>query len=128
MELATRSSGEMNGEFNVNGSAQSSGGEQLFVKHRKMLIRLRPPDILWIEASDNCSFIFTRTEKILVSETLKMLMNKLESTGMIRVHRSFAVNIDRISALTESALLIGKKRIPIGRTHRKELMEKITML
>jgi len=105
-----------------------SDEQHLFVKHNGLLVRLRPADIRWIEASDNCAFIHTSDKRYLVSETLKLLLSKLAGKGLIRVHRSYAVNLNAISALAERELMVGNRRIPIGRTHRKNLMERITTL
>ena len=111
-----------------NSLSERSGGEHLFVKQNGMLVRIRPAEIRWIEASDNCAFIHTLEKRYILGETLKNILGKLEGSGLIRVHRSYAVNLNEITAVADGDLLIGKKRIPIGRTHRKELMEMITML
>lgn len=60
-------------------------------------------DILYLEASDNYVEIFyTDVQKIaryLVRDTLKSLEQKLEGTGIIRCHRSYLVNFERVRIL-----------------------------
>jgi len=59
---------------------------------------------------------------------MKALEEKLPANEFIRVHRSFIVRKDKIESITEDEIIIGNKKIPVGRTYKKELANKIKLL
>ncbi len=57
---------------------------------------------------------------------LKSLESQFEGLALIRVHKSFIVNLDHIRSFSHSEILaINGKQIPIGRTYRKEVLCKL---
>ena len=111
---------EENSDFVLN--------ESFFVKTKTGLIKLDMDDIVWVEAYDNYAFIHTSGEKHLVSSTLKKVEQKLPSSMFMRIHKSHVINLKKISAITEFYVSIGEQQLAIGKTYRKELMDKIKFL
>jgi DNA-binding LytR/AlgR family response regulator len=60
--------------------------------------------------------------------TLKKIEERLPSAKFVRVHRSFIVNVDKISNIDSTNLIIDKKIIPISETHKAQLLAKIKIL
>jgi len=48
--------------------------------------------------------------------------NVLASKGFLRIHRSFIVNLKRVSAYTASDVEIGKTELPIGESYKEQVM------
>lgn len=93
-----------------------------FVKSKNNVsIKINFTDILYIEACDNYSFIHTIKEKIMVSFTLKELEHKIHSTHLVRVHRSFIINKQKVDALQYNNLIIGSIEIPIGKSYKEDI-------
>ncbi|MCX6311490.1 MAG: response regulator transcription factor [Bacteroidetes bacterium] len=90
--------------------------------------KLRFEDILVMEAYDNYAYIHTTTERLMVSFTLKDLEQKMTAPFLLRVHRSFIVNTKRVEAIHNSALIIGKHEIPIGKSYKEEVLKLFPML
>jgi len=44
-----------------------------------------------------------------------------------RVHRSYIVQIDQITALEENACIVDGNRIPIGKSYRDNLMSRLNL-
>ena len=59
---------------------------------------------------------------ILSLMSLKQLEEDLPSGKFVRVHRSYIINIDKISSINKNRIIIDKKQIPIGETYKKQFM------
>ncbi len=103
-------------------------GDGIFVKTKKRLEKIMLSDILYIEAFDIYAMIKTSGGQYLLSQSLKSVEEKFPSAKFIRVHRSYLVNIDKIEAIEENDLIISGMRIPIGKTYREQLMNKLSFL
>jgi DNA-binding LytR/AlgR family response regulator len=105
-----------------------SNEEDLFVKVDSLLLKLDLETVLWIEAFGDYIKINTAEKSYTVYATLKKVEEKLDPAKFIRVHRSYIVNIARITNIDPNNLEINKKIIPISGTYREELLSKITIL
>jgi DNA-binding LytR/AlgR family response regulator len=65
--------------------------------------------------------LHTPSGRIVTLQTMKSLEEKLPSDTFIRVHRSFIVNLKLIELLESNALIVKKKKIPIGKNYKDEL-------
>ena len=46
----------------------------------------------------------------------------------MRVHRSYVVAINQIQTIKENNIIIGKNTVPVSRSYRQALLEKINLL
>ena len=93
-------------------------------------------NLLYIESADNyISIWYLKNEQLkkqLVRTTLKETSIQLADTSVIRTHRSFMINIDKIKVLRREKdnLFIeldhpGLKDIPVSKTYGEELLKRI---
>lgn len=80
-------------------------------------------DIQIIEAYDNYSFIHIGSEKIMVSQTLKELEQKIVAPYLLRVHRSYVVNTAKVDSIKNGALVIGAHEVPIGKSYKDDVLK-----
>ena len=117
--------------FNKNRSIIDSDKE-IFIKKNSSLVRIKYNDILWVEALENYVVINTTTEKFTIHFTMKSIENQLPNIKFKRVHRSFIVNINRITSIEDNSIIIkmteGKKVIPIGKSYRDKLLSEINLM
>lgn len=107
-----------------NNNKQEVESGFVFVKTKNNLsVKINFDNILVIEAYDNYSFIHTVQEKLIVSYTLKDLEQRIQSPFLVRVHRTYIVNIKKVEAIHLNALIIGKHEIPIGKSYRDEVIK-----
>ncbi len=102
--------------------------DSFFVKNRNRLEKLTLKNILWVEASDIYSIIFTEKTKYIVNYSLKVLAEKFSEEDFMRIHRSYIVNMHRITALEDGHVLINEQAIPIGKTYKSKLMERFKIM
>jgi DNA-binding LytR/AlgR family response regulator len=101
--------------------------DSLFVKVDSLLQKLNTNEILWVEAFGDYIKIQTEEKVHTVYSTLKKIEEKLPEK-FVRVHRSYIVNISKITNIDPSNLEINKKVIPISGSYREDLLNKIKVL
>jgi len=104
-----------------NGEAKS----YIFAKVDNLLVRINTKDILYIEATGNYISVYTEKDRFVVYTTMKGIMKKLCEKDFMRVHLSFIVRIDKISQVDGNTIIINRKLIPVSRTYKDELNEKL---
>lgn len=102
--------------------------EVVIIKDGNQIIKLNLNDIIWIK-SDNVYVELQLTEKkLLLRKSLDGLISELNSESIIRTHRSYAVNIFHLKAISGGHLQLGNHVIPLSRLHKDELVEKFRKL
>lgn len=102
--------------------------DSIFVKANNQLINIRLSDILYIEAYGDYVTIFTDKDRYIVHGTMKGIESKLPDEQFMRVHRSHIIRLDKINAIEDTLIQIGKKLIPIGDSYRSDLMKRLSFL
>ena len=111
-------------EFTLNNISDNS----IFVRTNNKTIRLPYDEILYIEALADYVVFCTSDKKHIVHSTMKALEQKLPQGIFIRTHRSYFVNLSKIEAIEDSAILINKSFIPISSSYKDSLVKKLNFL
>jgi DNA-binding LytR/AlgR family response regulator len=99
--------------------------DSIFVRHLEKMVRVDIKDILYIEAERNYCRIYSKIKEYLLVMTLKDLDEKLPQKHFIRVHRSFIVNLSQIDEVATSHIVIAKKAIPVSKSLKEELLNRL---
>ena len=89
------------------------------------LYKINQAEILYLKAYDNYCYVFISCKKFLVPKTLKYVSENLNNENFIRVHRSYVININKVSALTSNTVLINAITIPLSKLHKEEIKQKL---
>jgi len=92
--------------------------ESLTIKEGHTQIKLSPLDIIYLEAMQDYTKVVTEKKNYLTLTTLTDFIEKLKSNNFLRVHRSYAVSLRKISAINSHAVICGNATIPVGKTYR----------
>lgn len=106
----------------------ASKERHIFVKTERKYVRIDLDELLYIETIGDYALFKTQNQQYTVHATLKKIQEKLQDPTFFKVHRSYIVNLGKIKDIEDNNLLIGNKIIPISRTRRNELMERIMPL
>jgi DNA-binding LytR/AlgR family response regulator len=109
-------------------AVQHRDDEHLFVKVDSLLLQVDLGAVLWVEAFGDYIKIHTEDRIHTIYSTLKKLGDKLDKKKFARVHRSYIVNISKITNIDPHNLEINKTIIPISETYKEELLKKISVL
>ena len=92
--------------------------ESLTIKDGHNQIKLPQQDIIYLEAMQDYTKVVTEKKNYLTLTTLTGFLEKISNKNFIRVHRSYAVAINKIKELHSNKLICGNIEIPIGKTYR----------
>ena len=95
----------------------------IFFKINNRRIKVNLGEILYIESDkDYCKVFRDQAAMLYVYKKISYLEEKLPQNFM-RVHRSFIVAINKITAYTNHRVDIGETIVPIGRLYQKKVIE-----
>jgi DNA-binding LytR/AlgR family response regulator len=87
------------------------------------MIRIRISDIHFVEAAQNYVRLHCSGGKYMAYLTMEEIAERLPKERFIRVHRSFMVDLGRITTVEQGQLsLEGAAVVPIGRNYKEALM------
>ena len=108
--------------------ATAQQDDSFFIKDKHVLQRVYYKDILCAEAMDNYTRIHLADRKYMLSLTLKVVEEKLKEHGFFRIHRTWLVNVSRITCIRPTSVSIGEMEIPSSTTARAELLQYVETL
>ncbi|MBT9188912.1 LytR/AlgR family response regulator transcription factor [Zobellia russellii] len=100
-------------------------GDRVFIRHNGKMEKLLLEDILYVEADRNYCTVVTKTGNLVLSCTLKNMLERLPNATFMRVHRSYVVNISKLDVIADGHLEINRKVIPLSKSHKEFLFKRI---
>lgn len=99
-------------------TALSEEPPHLFVRAGRKNVKVYLHEILYLESLKDYVRIVTPGGKVMTKETITHFEETLPPERFMRVHRSFLVAKDKISAFSADGLEIGKTTVPVGRLYK----------
>jgi DNA-binding LytR/AlgR family response regulator len=107
----------------------NDGLDFFFVKADKKLVKVNFDDIVYIEGLKDYVIIRLMLGRVITLQTMKSLEDRLPQNRFKRIHRSYIVAMDKISAIEGNMVEVMEKDkpklLPIGKNYRDELLELI---
>ncbi len=99
---------------------------QIFIKDAAQEISISLEDITHIEAAGAYINIFLQTGKRhLIKSSLQEFLNQQNIEDLAQVHKSYIINIMHVKAIKYDEVMVHETMIPIGRTYRNHLRDKL---
>ena len=103
---------------------ENTASQYLFVRADYSLVKVAFADILYIEGLDNYIKIhFDNNKSLLVRMTMKSVSEKLPAPDYIRVHRSFIIQMRKVTSVRNKIIYLGKTEIPIGTNYIDDVLK-----
>ncbi len=119
-------------EFSVEKSSNSTKAshpskqtDHMYVKVDYKWTKILYKDILYIEGLREYVKVHTPTQRYVVYQALKRLAEWLPEHQFVRVHKSYIVSLDYISAIYGNTIEIGEAEVPIGKSFKEEFFQRI---
>lgn len=93
----------------------------IFVRSNNEDVKLNLSEIIRINALKDYIIIYTNNRKLIVHQTMKSIMEKIQSDNFIRVHNSHIVSLQHLQSIGKNTLMIGNERIPISEKYKAYL-------
>lgn len=104
--------------------SQAPAPDYFFVNADYSMIKLNFPDIQWVEGLKDYVKIFLQSapnKPIITRMSLKSLEEELPSKRFLRVHKSYIINKDQVTAVKKNGVMIGPHEIPVSETNKDVL-------
>lgn len=102
--------------------------EMIFLNVDKTLHKIVLQDILYLESDRNYITVVTKTQKLSYIDSLKNWKEKLPEQEFIQIHKSYIINSKCVDKIAGNELYIQTNRLPIGRTYKQELLQRLEIV
>ncbi|MCB0632825.1 MAG: LytTR family transcriptional regulator DNA-binding domain-containing protein [Lewinella sp.] len=103
--------------------------DRIFVReNNNVMVKINLEEILYIEAERAYCQINTAEKSHLITSSLSNLEQKLSSPFLMRVHRSYLVNLRQIDRIEENRITIGSKNITVSRSYWKDFLNRVKII
>jgi DNA-binding LytR/AlgR family response regulator len=99
--------------------------DYFFIKCDNKLVKIMYDDILFVEALQNYVAVHTTTQKYITYLTFRSIEEHLPASRFIRTHKSYIVSATRVESIEGNDIRIGQHHIPISRTEREEVLNRL---
>lgn len=105
-----------------NNTQDRGENKYMYVQDGKNIFKLSYDDVLYLEGYGEYVKVITPSKTYLVRDSLTEFENKLSSDSFLRIHKSYIVNIQKITGFSSIHVLLRDVELPIGRMHRERSM------
>jgi len=99
----------------------------IFIKVDGVQQKVNLSDLEYIESRGNFIQLFVKKEKYLTAETLSNIDKKLRDSGFLRIHKSYIINLEKVTSFKGTMVQVGEKLIPIGNSYRQIVLKELGM-
>ena len=99
--------------------------DYFYIKSDNKLIKIDYEAILFVEALQNYVAVHTTEKKYITYLTFKSVEEHLPANRFVRTHKSYIVSANKIESIEGNEIKIGVHRIPISRTEKEAVLEKL---
>jgi DNA-binding LytR/AlgR family response regulator len=103
----------------------SSENDFLLLRSDKKIHRVQIQDITYLEAIGDYVKVHFAMKSIVVHDTFQNLLSQLPENRFIRVHKSYAISIEKFELIEGNTIKIREHTIPIGQAFRAVFMDRI---
>lgn len=97
-------------------------GDYIFIKQQFRFVKFRLSEILFATADNNHVHLHIKNQKLILRLSLAELIDRLNYEKLVRVHRSYAVNLDKIDFFDDQYAKVQHHKIPLGRNYRASFL------
>lgn len=102
--------------------------EFMFVRADRKMVKIDYNDINYIESLGDYVKIHLTDKTIVTRESITNIEAKIPASDFIRIHRSFIISISKIEIFTNEFVEVGRQAIPISRTYKKDVLNRLESL
>ncbi len=103
--------------------------EFIFLKNEQSVVKYKKDDIYFIKAlGDYVTIHLGGEEKIVLHITMNEIEKNINWKSLVRVHRSYLVNINKIKSIEDHVIKCNNEMIPIGKKYKEAFYSFINLI
>jgi DNA-binding LytR/AlgR family response regulator len=103
---------------NATSKIESFSKDFIYVKAERKYFKVLLRDLLYIEGLKDYVILHTKERKIITAMNIKVIHEQLPQHHLVRVSKSFLVNVTHIDAVDNNSIYINDYEIAIGKNYR----------
>ncbi|HBE42597.1 MAG TPA: DNA-binding response regulator [Bacteroidales bacterium] len=107
---------------NSAGQPQSAENRHVFIQDGKNIYKVSYDDLLYLEGFGEYVKVVTVSKTYLVRDSLLDFEQKLSGDHFLRIHKSYIVNLEKITGYSSVHIMLKNNELPIGRIFRERVM------
>jgi two-component system, response regulator PdtaR len=100
-------------------------GKHLFIRQASQFVKIQLQDILVLEADDSYTTIHTTSRTYLLRVALGTMLERLDHPPLVRVHRSYAINIEQVATFDDAEIRVRERVVPLGRHFKEQFLQRL---
>lgn len=107
---------------NTKNNQAETESDLLYIKTQRKVVKLDLSNILYLESLNDKVIIHIADQAVTTTQRIGYLAEKLPSKQFIRIHRSFIVSVEKVTAFNSIMVEVNGKELPIGRNYRSQAL------
>lgn len=95
----------------------------IFIKDGQSYVKIDQNEVMMFEAQDNYVKIYTLEKSYIIRCTINKAIDKMKQSYFIRVHRSFCVNIKKVTKFNGNEITVENLKVPLGRNYKEDFIK-----
>lgn len=96
--------------------------DAVFIKHKYQFVKIQLDAIDYLEADGTYTTLVTATHRYALRLTLGHVLTRLNFPRLVRIHRSYAVNLSRVSTFNDREVSLPGLNLPLGRLYKPDFL------
>lgn len=113
------------GVIEVKSNAEEPAQNSFFVKSEHAYQKINIDRLLYIKGEGSYTKVQLENERLVLRATLKDFDFLEDYPKLLRVHRSYWINMDKVDKIHSKFVEIGEYEIPLSKEGREELLQRI---
>ncbi len=110
----------------VNSQAGKAKNEHLIIKVNKTLHKVPVESIYYLEALGDYVKVHLKDSFLLTNSTFSNILKALPNNQFTRVHKSYAIHLDKLNSVSGNKITLDTYIIPIGQTYKSDFLKLIS--
>ena len=85
--------------------------------------KVNPLDIIYIEAYGDYVKVHLEDQQIITNSTFTAMLTQLKPYQFIRIHKSFAINMQRVQKVQGNQVWVAQTMVPIGQKYKTDFLK-----
>jgi DNA-binding LytR/AlgR family response regulator len=106
-----------------NFASEPQGKKYIYIQDGKNIFKLLSEDVIYLEGYGEYVKVITTNKTYMVRDSLIEFEHKLSEDNFLRVHKSYIVNLMKVTGFSTIHVLLKSMELPIGRIYREKVIK-----